>query len=52
MSYIRKAEGATSRAEYPKDQRAINRAFRIEVNNAEAAFLKQLEKELRELRLG
>ena len=52
VSYIRQSKGATSQADFPKEQRAVNRAFRTEVNNAEAAFLKQLEKELRELRLG
>ena len=52
VSYIRQSKGATSQADFPQDKRATNRAFRTEVNNAEAAFLKQLEKEIRELRLG
>lgn len=52
VSYTRQSQGATSIARFPEEQRAVNKAFRHEERTAEERFLTQLEKELRELRLG
>lgn len=52
VSYIRQSKGSTSVARFPKEQRAVVQAFRREEKTAEERFLIQLQKELRELRLG